>query len=118
MPPAAICDYAKEMIPGEFNRELKEASCHLKQTEPFNPWLNAAKREMKELKKGSSMKFIKNGTLRRLWGDCVKLESYIRSNTTHSIYKLDGEVPETMKSREMFNIGQLCESEWFKWVMF
>ena len=39
---AIICDNAKEMILGEFNRKLKEASCHLRQTEPFIPWLNAA----------------------------------------------------------------------------
>ena len=29
VPPAIICDNAKEMILGEFNRKLKEALCHL-----------------------------------------------------------------------------------------
>ena len=34
VPPAIICDNAKEMILGEVNRKLKEALCHLRQTEP------------------------------------------------------------------------------------
>ena len=56
--PTILCDNPKEMVLGQFNRKIKEASCHLKQTESFTPWLNAAKREMKELRKvqaGSSL---------------------------------------------------------------
>ena len=110
MPPAVICDNAKEMIVGEFNRKLKEALCHLRQMEPFTTWLNTAEREMKELKKGSSRKLIKSGAPKRLWDDdCLELESYIRSNSAHNIYKLDGEVPETILSRETSNISQFCE---------
>ena len=37
-------------------------------------------------------KLIKSGATQRLWGDCLELESYIRSNTAHGIYKLDKEV--------------------------
>ena len=33
--PAIIHDNVKEMIVGEFNSKVKEASCHLKQTESF-----------------------------------------------------------------------------------
>ena len=75
------------MTLGKFNEKLKEA-CHLRQTETFTPWSNAAKRETKELKKGSSRKLI--GSLKRIWDDCFEVESSIRSNNTHSIYKLDG----------------------------
>ena len=64
-----ICDNAKEMIIGEF-------MCHLRQTKPFTQWLNAAKREIKELKKGSSRK-LKSGILRRLCDDPLELKSYI-----------------------------------------
>ena len=47
MSPAIICENAKEMVLGEFNRKLKEASHHLKQMEPFTPWSNAAEGEIK-----------------------------------------------------------------------
>ena len=99
------------MILGEFNRDLKEALCHLKQTEPFTSWLNAIKREIKELKKGSGRKPISFGSPKRLWDDCLKLESYIRSKTAHGIYKFDGEVPETIMSSETSNISQFFEFE-------
>ena len=40
------------------------------------------------------------------------------SNTACGIYKLDGEVPETIMSGETSNISQFCELKWFEWVMF
>ena len=118
VPPAVICNNAKEMILGEFIRKFKEASCNLRQTEPFTPLLNADEREIMKLKKGLHSKFFKSGTLKRFWDDCVELVCYIRSKTAHSIYELDGEVLETIVSREMSNISQFCEFEWFIWVMF
>ena len=47
--------------------------------------MNAAKREIKELKKGSGRELIKSGTPYRLWNDCLELESSINSNIAHSI---------------------------------
>ena len=76
VPPTVICDNAKEIVLGHFNRKLKEASCHLKQMEPFTPWSNSAKREIKELKKGSGRKLIKPGTPKRLWDVFLELESH------------------------------------------
>ena len=58
--PGIMCDNTKEMIQGEMNRKLKEASCHLRQSELFTPWSNASKREMNELKKGFSSNLIRS----------------------------------------------------------
>ena len=80
--------------------------------------VECSKREVKELKKGSGRKLIKSGIPKRLWDDCLELESFIRSNTAHGIYKLDGEVPETIMYSEMSDISQFCEFKWFAWVMF
>ncbi len=44
VPPACIVDGSLEQVKGEFRRKLKEASCRLKQTEPYSPWQNAAER--------------------------------------------------------------------------
>ena len=52
VPLACICDTAKEMIQGKLYQKLKDAACHLKQLEPYTPWLNAAEKE-KEKKKSS-----------------------------------------------------------------
>ena len=85
VPLAIICDNVKERIFGEFNRILKEASRHLKQMEPFTPWLKATEREIKELKIGSGRKLIKSGAPKRLLDDCLEHESYIRYNTALGI---------------------------------
>ena len=47
VPSTVIYNNTKKIILREFNRKLKEASSHLKQMEQFTPWLNAAKREIK-----------------------------------------------------------------------
>ena len=113
-----LCDNAKEMVFGKINRKRKESSCHIKLMELFTPWMNAAKKEIKELKKGSCMMLIKSCTPNRLWDDCFELESCIRSNTAQWTYKLDGKVPETIIIGEKSDISQFCEFEWLKWVMF
>ena len=96
VPPAIIGDHTNEIVLAEFTRKLKEASCHLRQIEPVILWANAAEKEIKELKKGSNMKQIKFFAPNKLWDDPLGLESYIRSNTIQGIYKLDGNIPETI----------------------
>ena len=34
-----IADNSKEQILGEFKRKLNDANCHLKQMEPYSPWM-------------------------------------------------------------------------------
>ena len=118
MLPVIICDNAKEMALGKLNRKLKEASCHLRQTEPFTLCLNGAEREIKEQKKGSGKNLIKSSTSKRLWDNYLELESYIRSNTVYSIYKLNGKVSGTIILGETYTVSQFCELEWFEWVTF
>ena len=67
-----------------------------------------------EVKKRFCRKLIKSGAPKRLWDDCLELESYIRSNTAHGIYKWDGEVHKLIMSREMSDIDQFCEFEWLE----
>ena len=55
---------------------------------------------------------------KKLWDDCVELESYIRFHTAHNIYCLNGKMPETIMSGETSDISQFCELEWYEWIMF
>ncbi len=52
IPPSMLIDGSKEQTLGKFCWKLVDVRCQLKQTEPYSPWQNAAKREIKELKKG------------------------------------------------------------------
>jgi hypothetical protein len=96
VPPACIVDGSKEQVEGKFRCKLKEASCQLKQTEPYSEWHNAAEGNICELKNGAGWKMIKSRSSNRLWDDCLVMESYISFNTEHDIYMLHGEVPETI----------------------
>ena len=100
VPPTCICDNVKELVHGKFHQKLNKAACHLKQLESYTPWSNAAKREMKELKKWAGHKLPWSRAPKCLWDDCLELEAYIRFNTAHEIYKLDREVPKTVISGE------------------
>ena len=88
VPPAFIVDGSKEQMKGEFRRKLKEADCHLKQMEPHSPWQNAAEGSIRELEKGAGRKMIKSRLPKKLWDDCLELETHIRSNTAHDVYVL------------------------------
>ena len=96
---------------------LEDTTFYLKHLELYTPWSNAAEREIKELEKEIGCKLLKSRASKCLWDDSLDLEAYIRSNTTHDIYKLDREVSKTMVSGKTSDISQLCELEWFKWVM-
>ena len=80
--------------------------------EPFIPLSNASKREIKELKKGSGRELIKSDFPNRQGDDCLKLESYIRSNIVYGIYN-GMEVSETIMSVEMSNISKFYDFGWF-----
>jgi hypothetical protein len=62
VPPSMVLDNSKEQIEGNFKRKLKEADCHMKRTEPYSPWSQAAEGCIRELKRGSSRKMIKTGS--------------------------------------------------------
>ena len=85
---------------------------------PYTPWSNDAEREINELKKGAGHKLLQSRAPKLLWDDCFELEAYNRSNTAHEIYKLDGEVSETVMPGETSDISQFCKLELFEWVMF
>ena len=77
----------------------------------------AAKGCIKELKRGSSRKMMKTGTPKRLWDHCIELEAMIRLHTALEIYALQGQVPETLMTGQTVDISNICEYEWFQWVI-
>ena len=60
----------------------------------------------------------RSGAPQRLWCFALEYESYVRSHTTHDIYRLDGHVPETSVSGETADISPFCEFGFWDWVKF
>jgi len=118
VPPTMIVDNSKEQTQGDFRRKLHEADCHLKQTEPYSPWMQACEGCIRELKRGSSRQMIRTGSPKCLWDHSIELQAYIRSCTSNGIYMTAGQTPETIMSRSTADISNICEFAWFDWVMF
>ena len=118
VPPDMIMDGSKEQTLGRFRDKCQEADCRIKQTEPYSPWQNAAESAIRECEKGAGRKMIRAGAPKRLWDDALEYEGYIRANTAHDLYVLDGQVPETIMSGQTSDISQFCELGFYEWIMF
>jgi hypothetical protein len=99
--PSMIADNSKEQLLGKFKRKLNEANCHLKQTESYSPWMQAAEGYIREIKRGVSWLMIRTGSPKQLWDHCIILQALICSCTTNSIYMTAGQVPDTIIKEEV-----------------
>ena len=113
-----IVDGSKEQVECDFARKCKKAGCYLEQSKPCSPWENSDEGGIEDLKRGDGCNMLKSGSPKRLWDDCVEIELYVRLHTAHNIYCLNGETPETIASGETSDISQLCELDWYEWIMF
>jgi hypothetical protein len=118
VPPEMILDGSKEQVEGAFRHKLKEVNCHMRVTEPYSPWQQAAKGCIHELKQGVSRKMIRTGAPKYLWDHCIKLDGLIGSHMANDIYATGREVPETIMKEGTADISQICEFAWYDWVMF
>jgi hypothetical protein len=80
--------------------------------------VECAEGAIRELKKGVAQNMLQTTAPKCLWDDCAKLEALIRSHTSHGIYKLDGQVPETLVIGSTADISEIAEFKWYQWVYF
>ena len=66
VPNTMIMDGAKAQVQGEFRRKLRDADCHVKQTEPHTQHSNAAEGIIHELKRGVVRQLMRSGCPKRL----------------------------------------------------
>ena len=118
VPDTMVMDGAKAQTLGNFRRKLKEADCRIKQTEPYTPFSNAAEAGIRELKKATGRRLTKTRSPKRLWDDCMELESLIRSHTALDIWQLQGQVPQTLMTGQTADISQLFELGWYDWCYY
>ena len=118
VPNKMIMDNAKAQVHGQFRKKTREADCRVKCTEPHTPFSNAAEGAIRELKKSTGRKLTASGCPKRLWDDCMELESFIRSHTALDNWQLQGQVPQTFMTGQTADISQFYELEWYEWVMY
>jgi hypothetical protein len=113
-----IMDNSKEQTLGQFGAKAREADCWIKQTKAYLPWSNFAELAIQELKKGCTRKLIGAKVPKRLWDECLEMESYICSNTYNGHTSLKGETPETVMSGETADISEFAEHAFYDWIKF
>jgi hypothetical protein len=73
---------------------------------------------VRELKRGVGRKMMRSGCPKRVWGDCLVREAYVRSNTALDIFGLECQVPESRVKGETVDISTIAEYGWYTWVKF
>ena len=116
VPITIIMDNAREQAMGTFRKKAREMGCHLRQTEPYSPWQNAAEGAIRELKRGAGRKMTSSRAPHKLWDHCLELEGYIRSHTALDLYELQGQVPETILSGQTADISPFVECKWYDFI--
>ena len=107
-----IMDGSKEQTLGEFRRKNREVRTHLRLLEPDTVKSNSAKGAIRELKKWSGRDMIRERSQRVLWDHCIERQSYVRSKTAHSIYALEGQVPDTVVRGQTPDISPFAAFRW------
>jgi hypothetical protein len=117
-PNVMVMDGSKAQVEGEFRKKLRDAGCHIKQTEPNTQSSNMGEGAVRELKKGVGRQMLRYGCPKRFWDDCIIREAYVRSHTSLGIYGLEGQVPESKIKGETVDISTIAEYDWYEWVKF
>jgi hypothetical protein len=117
-PNVMVMDGSKAQVEGEFRIKLRDAGCHINQTEPHTQSSNMGKGGVRELKKGVWRQMLCYGCPKRFWDECIIREAYVRSQTSLGIYGLEGQVPQSKIKGETVDISTIAEYDLYEWVKF
>ena len=77
VPNVMVMDGSKEQLLGKFHHKCRQAGSHVKQTEPYTPWSNAAEGAIREVKRGAGREMVRSRAPKRLWDDCLEREALV-----------------------------------------
>jgi hypothetical protein len=97
---------------------MRDAGCHIKQTEPHTQSSKMGEGDVRELKKGVGRQMLRSRYPKRFWDDYIMREAYVRSHTSLDIYGLEGQVPEIKIKVETVDISTIEKCAWYEWVKF
>ena len=101
---------------GNFQTKYHEVGTCIEQMEPYTPWSKATKGTIHKLNCGAGRKMAKSSCPTKLWDHCLEHEANIHSCTTLNNYELQGQVLETIMSRQTTDISPFIEILYYAWV--
>jgi hypothetical protein len=70
-----VMDGSKAQGEGQFRSTLRDAGCHIKQTEPHTQSSSMGEGGVRELKRGVKRQMLRYGCPKRLWDGCIIREA-------------------------------------------
>jgi hypothetical protein len=113
-----VMDGAKAQTEGQLRRKLRDAGCHINQTEHHTQSSNMSEGCVREFKRGVGRQILRSVCPKRLWDDCIIREAYMRSHNSLDIFDLEGQVPESKVKGETVDISTIAEYACYDWVKF
>jgi hypothetical protein len=107
VPNVMVMDGAKAQTEFKFRRKMRDAGCHIKQTEPCTQSSNMGEGGVRELKRGVGRQMLRYGCPKQLWDDCIIIEVYVISHTSLYIFGLEGQGPEINFKGETVDISTI-----------
>jgi hypothetical protein len=109
IPEALVSDGVKAYTGRVFKRKAREAAICCKLINPFSPWQKRAEGEITEVKLLEGLWMVRTRSPCPLWDHCIELSYLVRAHTAHDLYKLQGQVPETVMMGHTADISCICE---------
>jgi hypothetical protein len=118
LPEPLISDGAKPYTGEEYRKKAKQAGIFCKMTDLYSPWQNRAKSEIREVKRLASKWTVKSQSPRQLWDHAIKVASIVGYHLAFEMYKLIGQVPETIMLGQTAEISFISSFAWYNWVYY
>jgi hypothetical protein len=117
--PESLISYgAKAYTGGEYCKKATQAGMFCKVTDLYSPWHNCAESEIRDVKRLASKWTVKSQRPRRLWDYVIELASIVCLHLALDLYKINGQVPETIMLRQTADILFFCIFAWYDWVYY
>ena len=113
-----IMNSFKEQTLENSRKKLTEASCHVKEIQPYSPWSNQEEVTTKELKLATGMDLRRIKCPKILWDYCLERQAYAHSMIARDIFNLNNETLETLSNSETLDISKFSEYKWYDWVKY
>lgn len=118
VPPALICDAAREQIFGETRTLCQHAGCELIYLEKGTHNANRAERAIEDLKAKTKSDLMESGAPAVLWCYAIERRAAIMNSIPKDNVYCQGQPPETIMTGQPCDISHLSEFKFYEWVKF
>jgi hypothetical protein len=118
IPSALHCDGAQELQYGKWKDVRIDYGIKQTITEPYSPWQNHAKVNIREAKKAIQRLMHRIKTPKPLWDYCATYVAEIMCFTANDLYALHGRTPHEVVTGNTPDISKYTDFEWYEPIFY